>query len=178
MFNFSFGELLLIGTIALVILGPDKLPSAARTAGSWIGKIKRTVSDLQHEVTSQFEAEELRRELHETQSKVDRGLSRLRQSIQSTDREVREALDTSGNKARSQPTATEPSSQSGSPATQVPPAPAQVREAPAPPSSGKRPLIASGALNDSLDSLKPDSAQHGAQPQHQQPNVSASAQEQ
>lgn len=163
MFNFSFGELLLIGTIALVVLGPDKLPAAARTAGSWIGKIKRTVSDLQNEVTAQFEAEELRRELRETQSKVDQGLSRLRQSIQSTDNNVRQAM------GDSHQTSQPPLSASNrlSP-PRVPPAPAQVREAPAPPSSGKRPLIASSALNDRLESL-----QQAAEP----PHASASAQE-
>ncbi|MGJ8521396.1 Sec-independent protein translocase protein TatB [Carnimonas sp. R-84981] len=178
MFNFSFGELLLIGTIALVVLGPDKLPAAARTAGSWIGKIKRTVSDLQNEVTSQFEAEELRRELRETQSKVDRGLSRLRQSIQSTDQEVRAALDTSGAAAQSSRTASESTVAAETSDPRVPPAPAEVREAPAPPSSGKRPLIAVGALNDPLESLQPSTAQQRTSSQYQSPNAPSSAQEQ
>lgn len=167
MFNFSFGELLLIGTIALVVLGPDKLPGAARTAGMWIGKVKRTVSDLQNEVTAQFEAEELRRELKETQSKVDKGLSRLRQSIEGTDASLRRGIERTDQEVRRSLEGTSPDlgvtktplPESESPtapsaamptADAVPPAPPEVREAPVPPRTNRRPVIAVGALNDPL----------------------------
>ena len=44
MFDIGFSELLLFGVIALIVLGPEKLPQAARTAGQWYAKIRRTVS--------------------------------------------------------------------------------------------------------------------------------------
>ena len=50
MFDIGFSELLLFGVIALIVLGPEKLPQAARTAGQWYAKIRRTVSTLQSEI--------------------------------------------------------------------------------------------------------------------------------
>ncbi|MBA4273726.1 MAG: twin-arginine translocase subunit TatB, partial [Pseudomonas sp.] len=40
MFGISFSELLLVGLIALLVLGPERLPGAARTAGLWVGRLK------------------------------------------------------------------------------------------------------------------------------------------
>ncbi|WP_106478925.1 Sec-independent protein translocase protein TatB [Phytohalomonas tamaricis] len=83
MFDVSFSELLVIGVIALIVLGPERLPTAARTAGLWLGKIKRTVANVQQEITSQLEAEELRRKLSEQQKRLDDGLSRARDEVES-----------------------------------------------------------------------------------------------
>ena len=41
MFDFSFTEMLLSGVVALVVLGPERLPKVARKAGEWVGKIQR-----------------------------------------------------------------------------------------------------------------------------------------
>ncbi|MCM5704141.1 Sec-independent protein translocase protein TatB [Larsenimonas salina] len=65
MFDVGFFELMVIGVIALLVLGPERLPVAARTAGLWIGRIKRTVSNVQQDISSQLEAEELRRKMKE-----------------------------------------------------------------------------------------------------------------
>lgn len=57
MFDISFGELLVIGVVALVVLGPEKLPAVARTVGALIGRMQRFVnnvkSDIQREVDLQ-----------------------------------------------------------------------------------------------------------------------------
>lgn len=82
MFDVSFSELLVIGVIALIVLGPERLPTAARTAGLWLGKIRRTVANVQQEITSQLEAEELRRKLNEQQQRLDEGLSRARDEVE------------------------------------------------------------------------------------------------
>lgn len=60
MFDFGFGELLLVGVVALVVLGPERLPEVARTAGVWLGKIRRIASDVKEEFGRQVEAAELR----------------------------------------------------------------------------------------------------------------------
>ncbi|BBI64049.1 hypothetical protein HSBAA_53550 [Vreelandella sulfidaeris] len=67
MLDIGFLELMLIGVVGLLVLGPERLPRAARTAGMWIGKIKRTVSGMQREISAQLEAEELRQKLNEQQ---------------------------------------------------------------------------------------------------------------
>lgn len=59
MFEFGFGELLLIGVVALIVLGPERLPKVARTAGLWAGKIQHFVSNVKAELSKQIEASEL-----------------------------------------------------------------------------------------------------------------------
>ena len=76
MLDIGFLELMLIGIVALLVLGPERLPKAARTAGLWIGKIKRTVSGMQREISAQLEAEELRQKLNEQQKKLDDSLKK------------------------------------------------------------------------------------------------------
>ena len=49
MFDFGLGELLLVGIVALIVLGPERLPEAARTAGRLIGKLQRLVSSVKQE---------------------------------------------------------------------------------------------------------------------------------
>ena len=60
MFDFGFSELLLIGVVALVVLGPERLPQVARTAGFWLGKIRTHVDSVKSELNRQVEAAELR----------------------------------------------------------------------------------------------------------------------
>ncbi|MDO4877902.1 MAG: Sec-independent protein translocase protein TatB [Neisseria sp.] len=60
MFDFSFGELVLVGVVALVVLGPERLPAVARTAGVWLGKVRRFASEVKTEFDRQVEAAELK----------------------------------------------------------------------------------------------------------------------
>lgn len=83
MFDIGFLELLIIGVVGLLVLGPERLPKAARTVGLWIGKIKRTVSGMQREINAQLEAEELRQKLNEQQKKLDAGLGKARRDVES-----------------------------------------------------------------------------------------------
>lgn len=83
MFDMGFLELLLIGVVGLLVLGPERLPKAARTAGLWIGKIKRSVSGMQREINSQLEAEELRQKLNEQQKKLDDSLNTVKRDVES-----------------------------------------------------------------------------------------------
>jgi len=64
MFGISFSELLLVGLVALLVLGPERLPGAARTAGLWIGRLKRSFNAIKQEVEREIGADEIRRQLH------------------------------------------------------------------------------------------------------------------
>lgn len=64
MFGISFSELLLVGLVALLVLGPERLPGAARTAGLWIGRLKRSFNTIKQEVEREIGADEIRRQLH------------------------------------------------------------------------------------------------------------------
>lgn len=61
MFDIGFSELLLIGVVALVVLGPERLPRVARTAGHLFGRMQRYVAQVRTEINSEIELEELKR---------------------------------------------------------------------------------------------------------------------
>ncbi|WP_027896673.1 Sec-independent protein translocase protein TatB [Zestomonas thermotolerans] len=67
MFGIGFSELLLVGLVALLVLGPERLPGAARTAGLWIGRLKRSFNTIKQEVEREIGADEIRRQLHNEQ---------------------------------------------------------------------------------------------------------------
>ena len=64
MFGISVTELLLVGLVALLVLGPERLPGAARTAGLWVGRLKRSFNAIKQEVEREIGADEIRRQLH------------------------------------------------------------------------------------------------------------------
>lgn len=63
MFDVGFWELGLIMLIALLVVGPERLPALARTVGAWIGKLRRMVSDVKAEVDRELRADALRESL-------------------------------------------------------------------------------------------------------------------
>ncbi|ALO45185.1 Sec-independent protein translocase protein TatB [Pseudohongiella spirulinae] len=64
MFDIGFMELLLIGIVALLVLGPDKLPGAIRTGALWIGRARRSFNKVKSEIEQQINADDIRRQLH------------------------------------------------------------------------------------------------------------------
>lgn len=82
MFDVGFLELMLIGVVGLLVLGPERLPKAARTVGLWIGKAKRTVSNMQRDINAQLEAEELRQKISEQEKKLNAGFDKARREIE------------------------------------------------------------------------------------------------
>jgi len=61
MIDFGFDKIALIGAVALVVIGPEKLPRVARTVGHLIGKAQRYVADVKAEVNRSIELEELKK---------------------------------------------------------------------------------------------------------------------
>ncbi len=58
MFNLGMGEILVLGVIALIVVGPEKLPSLARNIGRFINDIKRTTSDVTREISRSIDEQE------------------------------------------------------------------------------------------------------------------------
>ena len=66
MFDIGFWELGIIAVVALLVIGPERLPSVARAAGKWIGTAKRFVNNVQADINTEFnKADELKRLLEE-----------------------------------------------------------------------------------------------------------------
>ena len=79
MFDIGFWELVMIAVVALVVIGPDKLPGVARTAGKWVGRARRFVSDVKTDIDRELKQEEIRKALAE-----DVGLDEIKE-IMNTD---------------------------------------------------------------------------------------------
>ena len=71
MFDFGFSEMLVIGVIALVVLGPERLPVVARTAGEWVGKAQRFVAQVKSDIDRETELSELKRIQDEAKALAD-----------------------------------------------------------------------------------------------------------
>jgi len=59
MFDIGFYELALIGVLALLVLGPKRLPEAARTAGLWVGKLRLFISNVKQDIDREIESGEI-----------------------------------------------------------------------------------------------------------------------
>lgn len=61
MFDVSFGEILIIAVVALIVIGPEKLPKVARTLGLLAGRMQRYVATVKGDIERELKADELRK---------------------------------------------------------------------------------------------------------------------
>lgn len=61
MFDIGFSELLVIAVVALIVIGPERLPKVARTAGHLLGRLQRYVNDVKSDISREMELDELRK---------------------------------------------------------------------------------------------------------------------
>lgn len=92
MFDISFFELLVIGVVGLIVIGPERLPGAVRACALWIGRLKRSLSNTRAELEKHIGADEIRRELHNEQ--VLYNLEKMKDQRRELEARIR-ALDTS-----------------------------------------------------------------------------------
>ena len=67
MFDISFAEIFLISVIALLILGPQRLPEVLRTLGLWMGRMRRVYNNVRQEIDREVGMDDIRRQLHNEQ---------------------------------------------------------------------------------------------------------------
>ncbi len=101
MFDVGFWEILLILVLALIVLGPDRLPQAARTVGYWIGKARRYVEGVKSEVEKEFDSGELKRMLHNQEIQIKELQGKLTDSEGEINREFQGLVD-SGSETESE----------------------------------------------------------------------------
>ncbi|WP_185268868.1 Sec-independent protein translocase protein TatB [Halopseudomonas xiamenensis] len=71
MFDIGFLEMVLVAIVALLVLGPERLPGAVRMAGLYIGRIKRSLADVRSQVEREMGADEIRQALHNEKIMAD-----------------------------------------------------------------------------------------------------------
>ena len=80
MFDVGFWEILLIMILALVVIGPERLPRAARTLGLWVGKGRRYIEGVKSEVEQEFDISEFKRVIHNQEIQLDELKQKVNQS--------------------------------------------------------------------------------------------------
>lgn len=66
MFDIGFAELIIIGVVGLLVIGPERLPSAIRTGSMWLRRIRRGFSDIKREVEQELHNDSVLQELRQT----------------------------------------------------------------------------------------------------------------
>lgn len=84
MFDLGFSELLLIALVALIVLGPQRLPKAARFAGLWVRRARAQWHSVKSEFERELADEELRRTLQDTRTRFEDTAGALRQDLERT----------------------------------------------------------------------------------------------
>lgn len=97
MFDIGFSELLVIGVVALIVLGPERLPKVARTAGHLFGRFQRYVSDVKAEIKREMHNEEI--------MKLSTSLQEAKDAVTGVERSLREEMGETGQILKSIPDA-------------------------------------------------------------------------
>jgi len=71
MFDIGFWELVLVGVVALVVVGPERMPKLAYTAGKWLGKGRAALASVKAEIDREIKSEELKRILEEQKQSLN-----------------------------------------------------------------------------------------------------------
>jgi sec-independent protein translocase protein TatB len=92
MFDIGFSELLVIAVVALIVIGPERLPKVARTAGHMLGRLQRYVNDVKADINREMELDELRKvqsTFQEAARSIEDSVRSVEQSVNQVDREIR-----------------------------------------------------------------------------------------
>ena len=93
MFDIGFSELLVIGIVALIVIGPEKLPRMARTVGILAGRLQRYVSDVKADINREIELDELRKMRDSMQSAATDFQSSVQSELHKTETDLNKTVE-------------------------------------------------------------------------------------
>lgn len=99
MFDIGFSELLVIAVVALLVLGPERLPKAARFAGLWVRRARAQWYSVRSELERELAADELKRSLRETETQM----RDINASVRAADADARREFDAMRGATRAMP---------------------------------------------------------------------------
>ncbi|MDD5271783.1 MAG: Sec-independent protein translocase protein TatB [Methylovulum sp.] len=91
MFEVGFSELCMVALVALLVIGPERLPKVARLAGFWLGKTRAMVANVKAEISAELQAEEMR-QLFNEQSALQE-LKNIQDELNDASQTVKASLD-------------------------------------------------------------------------------------
>jgi len=109
MFDIGFPELVVVSVVALLVIGPEKLPETIRTISLWIGRVQRSFASIRREIETEIGADEIRQQLHnesimkeleETKNTLQQAGQDVRSTISSTVESVESSIKTEASKSR------------------------------------------------------------------------------
>jgi sec-independent protein translocase protein TatB len=100
MFDIGFSELMVIGLVALIVIGPQKLPRVARTLGHLAGRLQRYVADVKADIDREIEFEELRKMRDSMQQAASGFESSVSSEIAKTETELNKAVEAAAAQAK------------------------------------------------------------------------------
>ena len=122
MFDIAFSEVMVIAVIALIVIGPERLPRVARTLGHLVGRMQRYVNDVKSDIQREIELDELKK---------------LKQSVEDSARSIEQSVSQEFSAARDEVRALESLAETAGPSpAPAPPAEPVVQDATAPPQKG------------------------------------------
>lgn len=92
MFDIGFSELILIGVVALIVIGPERLPKVARTAGHLFGRFQRYVNSVKSDISREMELDELRKAGQAFKESVESGARGLESKASETEYSMRDEI--------------------------------------------------------------------------------------
>jgi sec-independent protein translocase protein TatB len=96
MFDIGFSEMVVLAVVALVVLGPERLPKVAKQAGAWMGKLRRYVDDVKSDINRQMELTELRNlksQLTDAAKDIESSISSTVSDVQTSFNDVQKSLE-------------------------------------------------------------------------------------
>jgi sec-independent protein translocase protein TatB len=84
MFDIGFAELIIVGVVGLLVIGPERLPGAIRTGAAWWSRFRRGFNQIKSEVERELHNDALMRELKETRQEFDQHVQKLEKDIKDT----------------------------------------------------------------------------------------------
>ncbi len=93
MFDIGFSELMVIGLVALIVIGPEKLPRVARTLGHLAGRLQRYVADVKADINREIELDELRKMRDSMQKAASEFESSAQTELAKTESDLNKTVD-------------------------------------------------------------------------------------
>ncbi len=90
MFDIGFPELVVVSVVALLVIGPEKLPETIRTISLWIGRVQRSFASIRREIETEIGADEIRQQLHN--ESIMKELEETKNTLQQAGKDVRSTI--------------------------------------------------------------------------------------
>lgn len=94
MFDIGFSELVVIGVVALIVIGPERLPKVARTAGHLLGRLQRYVSTIKSDISREMELDELKKAGEQFKQSLEQTENRITEEVSGAQHALQEMAQT------------------------------------------------------------------------------------